>query len=193
MLRKRRNWARVEARDDDEGPRAIKDPAKARERTMNRAVKLLAAKPRSVGELRERLLEKAWTDESIVSGVLEKLEEYGYLDDKKYASDLAMSRLRLKPQGKRKLRYSLSQKPLSRENIDSAVEAAFERLPESELIDSAIEKRLRLRGMPETHDDRKKLFDHLLRHGFEYDLIRSKIDELKKPGPLSVREEVDGD
>ena len=37
---------------------------------MNRAVKLLAAKPRCVGELRERLLEKMWTDEQIVDGVI---------------------------------------------------------------------------------------------------------------------------
>ena len=50
--------------------RIIKDVARSRERTMNRAVKLLAAKPRSVRELRERLLEKSWTNEAIVDGVL---------------------------------------------------------------------------------------------------------------------------
>src|SRR3712207_2383534 len=35
------------------------DAEKARERTLQRAVKLLAAKPRSVEELRERLLERS--------------------------------------------------------------------------------------------------------------------------------------
>ena len=144
---------------------------------MNRAVKLLAAKPRAVGDLQERLLEKNWTDESIVAAVIEKLEEYGYLDDEKYAGDLALSKLRQKPQGKRRLRRSLSQKRLSRENIDAAINSAFEKMPESEMIDVAIEKRLRLKGLPETREDRKKFFDHLLRQGFDLELIRSKIAE----------------
>ena len=67
-------WRRRTA-PKDESERDIEDVAKARERTMNRAVKLLAAKPRSIGELRERLLEKAWTNSEIVNSVIEKLEE----------------------------------------------------------------------------------------------------------------------
>ena len=65
---------RMQKINDDE--RVITDPEKSRERTMNRAVKLLAAKPRSVGELRERLLEKNWTTAEIVDRVLDKLKEY---------------------------------------------------------------------------------------------------------------------
>ncbi len=145
---------------------------------MNRAVKLLAAKPRPIEELRERLLEKLWTDEAIVDRVIEKLKEYGYLDDEKYAGDLALSKLRQKPQGKRRLKQALSQKKLSRENVDNAIESAFDKMPENELIDAAIEKRLRLKGAPETREDTKKFYDHLLRLGFEYDLIRSKIAEV---------------
>lgn len=191
MFRKR--WKSGSSRDDEDKPRVIKDPARARERTMNRAVKLLAAKPRAVGELRERLLEKNWTDESIVSGVIEKLEEYGYLNDEKYAGDLALSKLRQKPQGKRRLKQSLSQKPLSKENIDAAIESAFEKMPESELIDAAIEKRLRLKGVPENREENKKFFDHLLRQGFDFDLIRSKMAEVSKQRSPSDEERPDED
>ena len=60
----------------DEATRVITDVERSRERTMNRAVKLLAAKPRSVRELRERLLEKLWTNDEIVDRVIEKLKEY---------------------------------------------------------------------------------------------------------------------
>jgi regulatory protein len=168
---------------DQERKRFIKNAEQSRERTMNRAIKLLAAKPRPVEELRERLLEKSWTDEAIVGGVIEKLKEYGYLDDEKYAGDLALAKLRQKPQGKRRLKHALSQKRLSKENVDAAVKFAFERMPEPELIDTAIEKRLRLKGVPEARDDLKKFYDHLLRQGFEYDLIRSKMSVIagKKP------------
>jgi regulatory protein len=162
----------------DEEKRVVKDRDRSRERTMNRAVKLLAAKPRSVRELRERLLEKLWTDAAIVDAVIEKLKEYKYLDDEQYARDLALSKLRQKPQGKYRLQRSMSQKKLGNELVDAAVAHAFEKLPESELIDAAIEKRLRLKGKPETRGDIKKFYDHLLRQGFGFDLIREKMARL---------------
>ena len=145
---------------------------------MNRAVKLLAAKPRSVAELRERLLEKSWTNRQIVDAVIEKLSEYKYLDDNQFARDLAVSKLRQKPQGKRRLKQSMSQKKLDREIVDEAITAAYEKLPETDLIDRAIEKRVRLKGIPETREDKKKFYDYLLRQGFTYDLIISKMSEV---------------
>lgn len=159
----------------DETDRVVKDPERSRERTMNRAVKLLAAKPRSVRELRERLLEKLWTDETIVNAVIEKLKEYKYLDDEQYARDLAVSKLRQKPQGKRRLQQTMSQKKLDKETLETAINEAFEKLPEDELIDLAIAKRLRVKGKPETREDTKKFYDHLLRQGFAFDLIREKM------------------
>lgn len=165
---------------NDGKDRIIADVTKARERTMNRAVKLLAAKPRSIGELRERLLEKNWTNEAIVDRVIAKLEEYKYLDDRQFASDLAVSKLRQKPQGKRRLLQTLSTKKLSKENIDSAIRNAFEKIPEADLIDRAIEKRLRLKGKPETLEEKKKFFDHLLRQGFDFSLIREKMAAVAK-------------
>ena len=168
----------IKAVQDDD--RDIKDVERSRERTMNRAVKLLTAKQRSVAELRERLLEKAWTNSEIVDRVIEKLKEYGYLDDRKYASDLALAKLRQRPQGKRKLQQSMSQKKLDREVRDEAIVSAFEKMPESELIDRAIDKRLRLKGRPETREETKKFYDHLLRQGFDFDLIREKMSAVRK-------------
>jgi regulatory protein len=172
-------WRKRRSQPDDE-ERVIKDVERARERTMNRAVKLLAAKPRSVGELRERLLEKSWTNRQIIDSVIEKLSEYRYLDDMQFAHDLAVSKLRQKPQGKRRLKQSLSQKKLDKETVDQAITAAFEELPEKDLIDRSIEKRLRLKGRPETREDMKKFYDYLLRQGFGYDLIITKMQEIGK-------------
>lgn len=167
-------WRKRKAKIADED-RKIADPARARERTMNRAIKLLAAKPRSVRELRERLLEKSWTDPSIVDSILEKLKEYKYLDDRQFAADVAMSKLRQKPQGKRRLQQAMSRKKLERPLVDEAIKAAFEKLPEEELINEVIAKRLRLKGKPETREDTKKFYDHLLRQGFGYDLVRERV------------------
>jgi len=162
----------------EETDRVVKDAERSRERTMNRAVKLLAAKPRSVRELRERLLEKLWTNDEIVDSIIEKLKEYKYLDDEQYARDLAVSKLRQKPQGKRRLQQTMSQKKLDKETVEAAIADAFEKLPEDDLIDLAIGKRLRLKGKPETREDTKKFYDHLLRQGFGFDLIREKMSAI---------------
>ncbi len=156
-------------------PRDIKDPDRARERTMNRAIRLLAAKPRSVRELRDRLLEKMWTDKAIVEAVIEKLTEYKYLDDEQFARDVAVSKLRQNPQGRRRLQMTMSQKKLDKDTVETAIANAYNEMPEEDLIDMAIQKRLRIKGKPETREDAKKFYDYLLRRGFGYDLIRTKM------------------
>ena len=147
---------------------------------MNRAVKLLAAKPRSVRELRERLLEKAWTNSEIVDAVLEKLKDYKYLDDEQFARDAALSQLRQRPQGKRRLEQTMSRKKLDSDVVKTAISKALEKVPEEEMIDAAITKRLRLKGKPETREDTKKFYDYLMRQGFGYDLIRDKLSALTR-------------
>lgn len=148
---------------------------KARERTFQRAVKLLAAKPRSVAELRERLLEKQWTNAEIVEAVILRLREYGYLNDERFAFGYASFRVRQKPVGRTRLARDLALKKVARETADEAIKLVFEETPEVELIDRAIEKRLRLRGHPHSRAETKSLFDHLLRLGFSYDLVTNKV------------------
>lgn len=177
-MRKRR-WkqaerARGEAQEEAREPRPV-DPAKAREKTMQRAVKLLAAKPRSIAELRERLLEKQWTDESVVDGVIEKLREYGYLNDERFAFSFASYKVRQKPVGRVRLKRDLKMKKVDGETADEALKLVFEEMPEEELIERAIEKRTRLRGRPQTRAEIKSLFDHLLRQGFSYELVAQKV------------------
>ena len=167
-----------ERRIDNEGaerePRVV-NPEKARERTFQRAVKLLAAKPRSVAELRERLLEKEWTTAEIVEAVLLKLGEYGYLNDERYAFGYASYKVRQKPVGRQRLQRDLQLKKVDRETADEALRLVFEETPEEALIDRAVEKRTRLRGKPQTRAEMKSLFDHLLRQGFSYELVAQKV------------------
>jgi regulatory protein len=167
---------RLELKADKE--RIIKDVEKSRQRTLDRAVNLLTYKPRSIKELRERLLEKDWTNELIVDEVIEKLKFYGYLDDAHFAKSFAASQIRQKPVGKRVLKQKLAQKKLDRETVEQAIEKALEETPEEEIIERAIAKRLRLKGKPETREDAKKFYDYLLRQGFSYDLVSSKMREI---------------
>ena len=180
---RKRNWKtkKVEGVEEEaREQRVALDPEKARARTMQRAVKLLAAKPRSVAELRERLLEKGWTNADVVDAVLKKLSEYGYLNDERFAFGYASYKVRQKPVGRQRLQRDLQMKKVPRETADGALELLFAETPEEELIDRAIEKRTRLRGRPSTRAEVKSLIDHLLRQGFSYDLISSKVRNLAR-------------
>ncbi len=160
---------------EKERPAPIVDAEKARAKTLKRAINLLAAKPRSINELRERLLEKAWTNEEIVEAVIAKLGEYGYVNDERFAFGYASSRVRQRPLGRGRLLRDLQMKQVDRETADEAVRLVFEETPEEELIDCAIEKRMRLRGRPQTRAETKSLFDHLLRQGFSFDLVIRRV------------------
>lgn len=166
---------RQKIKDED---RVIKNPERSRQKTFDRAVNLLTYKPRSIRELRERLLEKPWTDQEIVEEVIEKLKKYKYLDDQQFARDFAASKLRQKAVGKKRLRIDLLKKKLDQETIDQALAETFDETPEDELIDRAIAKRLRIKGRPEDPSDKKKFYDYLLRLGFGYDVVRDKIREI---------------
>jgi len=144
---------------------------------------LLTAKQRSVEELRERLLEGRGATEAVVDEVIARLRDYGYLDDAKFAQSYASLRLRERPLGRRRLARDLSLKKVDKQTATTALDEVFEATPEAELIERAIAKRLRLRGKPKSREDAKKLFDHLLRQGFAFDLVSERVRRLLKDDP----------
>jgi len=156
------------------------DPDKARKRVFERAGRLLAAKPRSVAELRERLLEGRGATEAIVDSVVERLREYGYLDDARFAHSYASLRVQQRPIGRQRLQRDLWLKKIDKQTADTALDQVFADTPETEMIDRAIAKRVRLRGKPTNRAEAKKLFDHLLRQGFAFELVSEKVRALAK-------------
>jgi len=149
-----------------------------RRQTFERAVKLLAAKPRSVAELRERLLRRKGTTEAVVETVISRLQEYGYLDDERFAFSYASFKVKQRPLGRRRLARDLKLKKVASEVANEALETVYAETSEEQLIDRAIEKRLRLRGRPKNRIEAKSLFDHLLRQGFPFELVSDKVRAL---------------
>ena len=150
-------------------------PEEKRRRTFDRAIKLIAAKSRSVAELRERLLQSRRATKADVDAVIARLKEYGYLDDDRFAFSYASLRVKQRPIGKRRLERDLKFKKVDSATAASALDLVFAETPEEELIDRAIEKRLRLKGKPSSRLEAKSLFDHLLRRGFPFELVSEKV------------------
>jgi regulatory protein len=130
--------------------------------------------------MRSRLMEKDWAEEAVVDQVIARLEELGYLNDEQFAANFASSRLTAKPIGRTRLRRDMQRKKLSSETIESALDEAYDQQSEEELIERAINKRIRLKGVPTTREETKKLFDYLIRRGFSYDLVIRKVREAGK-------------
>jgi regulatory protein len=146
---------------------------------MERALKLLSFKPRSIAQMRERLLEKEWAEEAIVDRVVERLKELGYLNDEQFAASYASARLSARPLGRTRLRRDLQNKKLPSQITEQTLDEVYADGGEEDLIDRAIAKRLRLKGAPKTPEDVKKLFDYLMRRGFSYQLVLRKVRQLK--------------
>jgi len=115
-----------------------------------------------------------------VDEVIARLRDYGYLDDARFAHSYAALRVQQRPIGRRKLQRDLWMKKVNKATVDEALDLVFATMPEEELIDRAIAKRIRLRGKPRTRLEAKKLFDHLLRQGFNYELVSDKVRALSK-------------
>ena len=159
---------------------ALLDPEKDRQRVFQRAAKLLAVKPRSVEELRERLLRGRGTTKAAVESVISRLREYGYLDDAHFAQSYASLRVQQRPVGRQRLQRDLWLKKIDKTTADEALDLVFAATPEEEMIERAIAKRIRLRGRPRTRVEAKKLFDHLLRQGFAFELVSERVRAVSK-------------
>ncbi len=149
-----------------------------RRRIFERAIKLLSAKPRSVAELRERLLRGKNSNEEVVETVISRLREYGYLNDERFAFSYAAYKVKQKPLGRRRLERDLKFKKIDSGIANEALEMVFAETPEEQLIDQAIAKRIRIRGKPKNRAEAKSLFEHLLRQGFEFELVSDKVRSL---------------
>lgn len=156
-------------------PKTAATPEERRGQTFQRAAKLLSAKSRSIAELRELLLQRQGASKADVEEVLARLTEYGYLNDERFAVGYASAKVRQRPIGRQRLKRDLTLKKVSKETADEALDRVFAETSESELIDRAIEKRVRLRGRPGNRAEAKSLFDHLLRQGFPFELVAEKV------------------
>jgi len=85
---------------------------------LDAGLRFLEARPRSIGETRRRLTQAGYREE-LVAAALEKLSEYGMLDDEAFAQLWVESRDRASPRGEHALMLELRQK-----GVDPTVIAA---------------------------------------------------------------------
>jgi regulatory protein len=152
---------------------------KQRQKIMNAALKLLAARARSEQQLREKLLTKSWLEPSLIDMCIARLIELGYVNDRSFALNYALSRLQLRAIGKARLRRELVEKKVPREIIEETLEKVFAEDAEENSLERAIEKHLRIHGKPMDPKSKRRIIAYLVRQGFGYDLVMKRLRALQ--------------
>ena len=137
-------------------------------KTLDRKVRV---KNRKTGEYKTVL--KQGYDQSLVEPVFKRLEERGYIDDRRFAELWVENRNVNKGSSLKKLRLELSQKGVSQ----SIIEEVF---ADSERDDTE-ELRKIIARKAKKYPDEQKLIQYLLRQGFNYSDI---LDELSAGSSL---------
>lgn len=104
----------------DPGLLAALERQDASRRARETAVRLLAVRPRSVAELRERL-RRAGTPSDITAAVVDDLAAAGYLDDLAFAQSWVRNRAAVRPSGVLRLRAELRKKGIANSLIEQAI------------------------------------------------------------------------
>jgi regulatory protein len=143
-------------------------------KAFDAAATLLAYRPRSTQEIRQRLLKKSF-DDVVIDTAIEKLERLGYLDDRAFARFWIEDRNRFKPRGRRALSYELRNKGIS----DSLIQDLLDELVnESDGAYEAAQKRVRsMRGKTQ-REFKKKIGAFLQRRGFGYEAVNNALNQL---------------
>jgi len=111
------------------------------------ALRVLAARAYSTGDLRAKLRGRAALAGD-VDLVVERLREYGYLDDRRFAEAFASARLENEGQGKARVLRDLRKKRIPAALAEEAVEAVFADTDELDLIDAFLKRKFRRIDLP---------------------------------------------
>ena len=156
----------------DEEELAGLESAVSSRRAFNKAVELLSRRDHSKGELLIKLRQKGFSDGA--EEAVEKLEGYGYIDDRRFAESYANELARLKNFGKRRILQELLRKGISRDIID---EVLSEIEIDSESLVNLIERKY-ARYLGDEKGERKT-FNALARMGYSYSEIKDALFEFQ--------------
>jgi regulatory protein len=151
------------------------------------ALKALAQRAHSTGELKEKLRRRA-ERVSDVDEVIARLKDNGYLDDRRFAESFAASRLSNEGLGKGRVLLDLRQRRVTPALAEKTVRAVYEEVDEQALIDDFIRRKYRKTPREGLFQDEKDLaaaYRRLVRAGFRSgDIVRALKRFAKDPGLL---------
>ena len=153
-----------------------------KQKTLERAARMIAARPLSQKELYRRLVEKGETEAAAAAAVA-RLTELGALNDAEYA-DMIVRRYAASGYGARRIEQEFKRRGVARETA----ERAMEKCPGPEAaIDRLLHKKLDMSEM----DARavKRATDALARRGYAWDEISAALRRYRENMEIEIEDE----
>ena len=148
--------------------------------TYDRALDLLAIRPRSVVELRRKLVQKGEPAEA-VDEAIERLKGQKVLDDEQFARQFARAKVVGAGASRRRIARELGRKGVDRETANAAIDdlADSEGIDVSAAIHKVAEKKWKSLSKLDEQTATRRLYAFLARRGFDPDEIRLAMQALK--------------
>jgi len=153
----------------------------------NYALRVLAGRAYSTGEMREKLSRRAQRSQD-VEGVLARLKENKYLDDRQFAETYAASRLANERFGKTRVLQDLRHRRVTPTLAEKTVKTVYQDVDEAALIEEWIRRKYRTKereGLFQEEKDLASAYRRLLRAGFRTgEIVRVLRKFAANPGLL---------
>jgi len=140
-----------------------------RKKLLGKAGSLLARRPHSRGELRQKLSRTA--EPLDIEAVLARLDELNLLNDGDYAYNFAFRRSEQDGWGPFKIRSELLRRQIAPQVIDSAIEGVQKKIDGDTALKTCWEKITRKEGIPTDRKAVRRLIQKLRRRGHGDDVI----------------------
>lgn len=147
------------------------------------ALKLLSFRPRTIKEIRTRLVQfsiKRRIDAELVDKLLEDLISHGLVDDREFVNWWIEQRDSFRPKGKKALQMELRSKGIATEIIEEVLNLKKSDEEEFFLAQKVISKKMSLYRSLSTEKMKIKVSSLLLRRGFSWEIIYKVIDSILK-------------
>jgi regulatory protein len=148
-----------------------------KDQALKFAIKLLSIRKRSIFEIRKRLKQKEFENDTI-DEVIRELLEYKYLNDKEFAEAYINDRINFNPRGSFLVKKELREKGVAENIIDEKIKKLFPEEKEIELAKKATEKKLATLSKDlEKNKIYQKIGSHLQAKGYRSYIIREILDD----------------
>lgn len=132
------------------------------------AVKVLAGRAHSAGELKEKLRRRA-ANAADVDAAIARLKSFGYLDDRAFAESYAVSRLENQGLGPQRVLRDLRERRVAPPVAERTVRKIYQNVDEEKLIEDFLRRKYRAqpgKGLFQEAKDLAAAYRRLLRAGF---------------------------
>ena len=142
-------------------------------------LRLLTRRDHASQELKLKALKKGY-EASYINDSIKNLEQKGYIDNSKFARKFAHDKFEFNRWGPEKIKMELLKKEIDMNSISFALKSISKKDKIGDALSQLVLKRKAriLREPPEKR--KKKLFDFLIRKGYDYSDVSNEIDYLLK-------------